>query len=197
MFQQKTAAEHASARQGPGDRGSGFSGRPSSGPSITRRASKSKRRTEDGTNLQALIFQWVRQWQAQPPRWPGNAKCPIRRANRAVREAPRPAFFGGEGGEGLYRSILFFLGHLGLADDLLLHISRDLIVVTELHGVGTLALRDASQDRGITHDLGQRRLGTDHRQVARQAVLVFDPLVSCSGRSEWTRCTSTAPSPPD
>ena len=159
MFQQKTAAEHASARQGPGvRRAPGFSGRPSSGPSITRRASKSKRCTEDGTNLQALIFQWVRQWRAQPPRWPGNAKCPIRRANRAVREAPRPAFFGGEGGEGLYRSLILIRRHLRLADDLLLHVARHHVVVAEFHRVRPLPLRDAAELGGVARHLGQRRL---------------------------------------
>src|SRR6266404_3171517 len=62
--------------------------------------------------------------------------------------------------------------HLGLADNLLLHIGGHQVVVAEFHGVRALALGDAAQLGGIARDLGQRSFRLDDGQVAGQAVLI-------------------------
>src|SRR5437660_9866087 len=69
---------------------------------------------------------------------------------------------------------LFVRRHLRLAYYLLLYIAGHLIVVTELHRVRALPLRDAAQLGGVGRDLGERHLGLDHGQVAGEAVLVLD-----------------------
>ncbi len=72
--------------------------------------------------------------------------------------------------------MLFVLvgSHLRLADDLLLHVAGNDIVVAEFHRVRALPLRDAAKLGGIAGHFGQRGLALDDCQIAGQTVLVLD-----------------------
>src|SRR5207247_635131 len=104
---------------------------------------------------------WTSRQASRERQRPEGARAPLRSLTLPAR--PRP------------RLLLLVRRYLGAIDDLLLDVARHLVVVAELHRVRPRASRHAVQRRLVAHHLRQGRLADDHRQVARQAVLVLDP----------------------